>query len=79
MDEFGNRNGIELMCRGYTEEEEFRNKGKIEKVIVGNTQMENGWKSNEENVAWSFKTPGREGVKACHQHDWSHSLICNAN
>lgn len=42
MDEFGNRNGIELMCRGYTEEEEFRNKGKIEKVIVGNTQMENG-------------------------------------
>lgn len=42
MDEFGNRNGIELMCRGNTEEEELRYKGKVEKVIVGNTQMVNG-------------------------------------
>lgn len=39
-----------------------------QKLIMGNRQMENG-KWNEGNVAWCFKTAGREGVKGCHQHD----------
>lgn len=67
-------------CRGCTEEEKFRNKGR---------NRESNWRKCADGkwmrVEWRkrsvvLKKPlGERGVEGCHQHDWRHSLICNAN